>query len=492
MPQKAPPIDAQKFLSDSQKRELAGVPPPYHQVAAWLLLIRDDRGGEWEQRDVKCIECTGQRVPCIDRINPGTKRRRCECCFLGDMKCSPGYERQTSANTPGPSTEPVRKQKRKLKTENSKTPSKMPKYTPVSDSASRSSASSSSASRGSNKRVKTSQTVIDLTSDGEGRNSARSISKRRTLKTNVIARRSPIKDGDSSSAADDSEEEDGESEREPPRLQMPSRLPRVVESGRRPDGQPHGARPSSSTQKPSRPRTGPPPLMYPPRVGTLKQEGDSESSATDRTASSSTTSNKPSVRLPFYSNDHIRGLIRKARLRTRAFRIAILVDLQEGAYKETIMQKHDFSIAVATPGNARTSTWVVTVIDHDRQLARVLFDSRGGSTASSEEEREVYVRFALEKAFDAFNGLVTVEAVDCPCLKDDKGGGIVATSIAIACMRGLPKLPLCDFRIDVEEALEDHKALQNNFWSLSDSRLLGPRTRVMARICKDSGQFEWM
>lgn len=114
MPQKGPPLDAYPFLNTLQKSELANIPAPYRHVGAWLILIRDDRSGEWDERNTKCIECIGQRVPCIDRVDPGTKRRRCESCFLSDMKCSPGYELQNSAGDQATS-----KKKRKLEKETS-------------------------------------------------------------------------------------------------------------------------------------------------------------------------------------------------------------------------------------------------------------------------------------------------------------------------------------------------------------------------------------
>lgn len=114
MSPKAPPIDAEKFLDDSRKDELDQLPHPLRHVGAWLLLISGDERGEWEHRPIKCIECPGQRLPCIDRVNPGTKRRHCEGCSLGDLRCAPGYQMPGVDDTAPGSRATSQARKRKL------------------------------------------------------------------------------------------------------------------------------------------------------------------------------------------------------------------------------------------------------------------------------------------------------------------------------------------------------------------------------------------
>lgn len=157
------------------------------------------------------------------------------------------------------------------------------------------------------------------------------------------------------------------------------------------------------------------------------------------------------------------------------------------------MEPYDFTVAVATPANARTSTWMVTVVDHRRRLGRVLFDARGpgGVNDANEGERELYFKFALERAFDTFLGLMTMEAEHYPCLADVGGGSFYAATLAVACVRNLPGLPAREFVIDDDRALVEHSTLLDNVPTPPHSTTLGAALPVVARISRHDGQFQW-
>lgn len=81
-----PPLDATPFLNDEQQRELGRIPPPFRLLGAWLMVIRDDYLGQWDTRPVPCVECVGQRLPCIEKVG-SDDTFRCEGCRLNGYRC---------------------------------------------------------------------------------------------------------------------------------------------------------------------------------------------------------------------------------------------------------------------------------------------------------------------------------------------------------------------------------------------------------------------
>ncbi|EJT47147.1 hypothetical protein A1Q1_04140 [Trichosporon asahii var. asahii CBS 2479] len=485
MPQQAPPIDARPFLSSSQKRELASIPEPYRRVGAWLILIRDDRSGEWEERNTKCIECTGQRVPCIDRVDPGTKRRRCESCFLGDMKCSPGYELQNPDAEGTPATGSTRTKKRKHEKEDRDT--KVRKSVKQAQTSRRSPSTSSAGTMSS-------ESIIDLTADevrvinrvGEAKPQP---AGRETSLIRQHARDAESTFDGSDSAGEESSGSGSESEGDPPQLRMPRQRLSPEERGKQaaPPFNPPQMNRTRSIRAPPQARSA-----YPPRVGSLNMEESAANTSAGSVLPAPAASSSSSVRLRFYRNDRIKSLLYKARQTMRP-RIAVIVDMREGTFSKKKIKPYDFTIAVATPANARTSTWTVTVIDNRKRLGRVLFNASGpGDVAqANNEERELYVKFALEKAFETFSGLITLEALRYPCLKDLAGGSFYAATLAVACVRNLPSLPDRDFVINEDRALVEHSLLLDNVRNPPPSTTFGSASQVVARISRQDGQFRW-
>lgn len=84
-----PPLDATPFLNDEQQRELSRTPLPFRLLGAWLILIRDDYLGQWSTRQVPCVECVGQRLPCLDKIGSEVAAR-CEGCRFNGYRCNNG------------------------------------------------------------------------------------------------------------------------------------------------------------------------------------------------------------------------------------------------------------------------------------------------------------------------------------------------------------------------------------------------------------------
>lgn len=483
MPQQAPPIDARPFLSSSQKRELAAIPEPYRRVGAWLILIRDDSSGEWEERYTKCIECTGQRVPCIDRVDPGTKRRRCESCFLGDMKCSPGYELQNPDAEETPATSAARTKKRKHDKEDR---NPMAAKTVKQVKAFKRSPSSSSA------RTKSAGSIIDLTTNNDDRltNCVGEAQPQPARRETVLVRQQVDLTSDGSgSAAEDSSDSEGESDGEPPQLRMPRQRLSPAERGKQaaPLFIPPQTQRTQSIRAPPQARS-----VYPPRVGSLNLEESAATTSAGNVLPAPVASSSSSVRLRFYRNDRIKSLLYKAR-QTMHPRIAVMVDMREGTFSKKKMEPYDFTIAVATPANARTSTWTVAVIDNKKRLGRVLFNASGtGDVAqANNDEKKLYVKFALEKAFETFSGLMTLEALHHPCLKDLAGGSFYAATLAVACVRNLPSLPAHDFVINEDRALVEHSLLLDNVRNPPTSTTLGQASQVVARISRHDGQFRW-
>lgn len=485
MPQQAPPIDAEPFLGSSQKRELAAIPQPYRRVGAWLILIRDDPSGEWEKRNTKCIECTGQRVPCIDRIDPGTKRRRCESCFLGDMKCSPGYELQHSDAEETPAISSTRAKKRKHDKEDCN--SMVTKTVKHAQTSSRSSSSSSAC-------TKSSESIIDLTTDDVRVNNRVGEAKPKPVGREASLDRQHARNAESTfdgseSAVEECSDSEGESDGEPPQLRMPRQRLSPEERGKQ-------AAPlftSPQTQRTQSVRAPPQARsVYPPRVGSLNLEQSAATMSAGSVLPAPVASSSSSVRLRFYRNDRIKSLLYKAR-HTMLPRIAVIVDLREGTFSKKKMEPYDFTIAVATPANARTSTWTVAVIDNRKRLGRILFNASGPGDAAqaNNEERELYVKFALEKAFETFSGLISLEALHYPCLKDLAGGSFYAATLAVACVRNLPSLPDRDFVINEERALVEHSLLLDNVRNPPTSTTFGSASQVLARISRQDGQFRW-
>lgn len=201
------------------------------------------------------------------------------------------------------------------------------------------------------------------------------------------------------------------------------------------------------------------------------------------------------ARLHFYNNERIRSLLAAARRKIPSRTdLLIMVDMRDGEFDAHKWERHQYTIAVATPANARTSTWLVMMCDHRNRLARVMFNANGpaGISRSNQEERDLYVKFALERAFDVFRGRVTVEGVNYTCLEDDTGGSFYATSLAIACVRRLPGLPLHDFMLDERKALIEHSALGANLREPPMSTTLGAESQVIGRISRHDGRFQWM
>lgn len=85
-----PPLDATPFLNNEQQRELGRIPPPFRLLGAWLIVIRDDYLGQWDTRPVPCVECVGQRLPCIDKVG-SDDTSRCEGCRLNGYRCGNGH-----------------------------------------------------------------------------------------------------------------------------------------------------------------------------------------------------------------------------------------------------------------------------------------------------------------------------------------------------------------------------------------------------------------
>lgn len=490
MPPKAPPLNARPFLNDPQKAELATVPAPYQKVGAWLILIRDDHSDEWEERPTRCIECTGQGVPCIDKVNRGKKRRKCESCFPSEMKCSPGYEPDTTANDVVDLTGSTQKKRRLEKTSKSTLP-KNPKR------AERASPAASSVS----KRVKASQFLNDRTADGGRPRKTSKLWNLPARKQQAVVSPRPASlassDGITGSEDSDSGEERSDSEGEPPQLRMPRRTRSPPRAPRSMMNKQRGAhisqtRPPTPSKTPASSRESSHFSQYPPVVGSVKTKGggqdDGPVSAINSSLSTTPHASTPSARLRFYHNDRIRALLYKAR-QTMQPRIAVIVDLQERAFSKSTMSQYDFTVSVSTPTCAGTSTWLVTVIDHENRRGRVLFNANGPGGYASQAEKDAYVRFILEKAFDTFRGVATMEGVNYPCLEDVAGGSFYATTLAVACVRNLPALPLRDIVIDDEKATVEHSTLLDNVPMPPMSTALGPSSPVVGRISRHDGRL---
>lgn len=112
MPPRPPPIDATPHLDERQQEELSSIAMPLRLLGAWLLLIRDDRLGGWEQRLLPCPECVDHRLPCVDPANVEA-RTRCEGCYLNDLACGQGRTSSELDAGRRPPADPLNK-KRKL------------------------------------------------------------------------------------------------------------------------------------------------------------------------------------------------------------------------------------------------------------------------------------------------------------------------------------------------------------------------------------------
>ncbi|EJT47148.1 hypothetical protein A1Q2_02062 [Trichosporon asahii var. asahii CBS 8904] len=108
-----PPLDATPFLNDEQQRELGRTPLPFRLLGAWLILIRDDYLGQWSTRQVPCVECVGQRLPCIDKVGSEVAAR-CEGCRFNGYRCSNGDAVAVDAEDRPALAERISTKKRKL------------------------------------------------------------------------------------------------------------------------------------------------------------------------------------------------------------------------------------------------------------------------------------------------------------------------------------------------------------------------------------------
>lgn len=407
MPPIAPPIDAELFLNSQQKSDLERIPAPFRPVGAWLILLRDDRRGEWDQRRPKCVECTGQQIPCLDRVNPSAKRSRCEGCCLGDMRCAPGYEPPAQNDAPLIPMEFAQTGKRTYDEEGySSTTRKILKLAEGSVAATASSESSVPPAYTSSNESTPFAAVRDTLPSSLGGSPSKAESDRTTLVT----------------------ETDGKNEK---MAKATTSLERV------------------------------------------------------QVMSSSTS-------YPQYPFGRVRWLIGQVRKNVHISHLLIRIDLRDGEFDNRMWNDHDFTVAVTSPKRARASTWLVSVVDHKNRLARVMFNANGQTKtgSSGDGEGELFVRSALRTAFDAFMGRVTVEGINCPRLVEGAAGNFYATSLAIACVRSLPEIPVHDFIIEDAKALQEHAALLDDAPNPPSAASLGAISQVVARISRHDGRFQ--
>lgn len=108
-----PPLDATPFLNDKQQRELSCTPPQFRLLGAWLIVLRDDYLGQWSTRPVPCVECVGQRLPCLDKAGRESSAR-CEGCRLNGYSCGNGDNHDHEADESRPLSDRISSKKRKL------------------------------------------------------------------------------------------------------------------------------------------------------------------------------------------------------------------------------------------------------------------------------------------------------------------------------------------------------------------------------------------
>lgn len=195
---------------------------------------------------------------------------------------------------------------------------------------------------------------------------------------------------------------------------------------------------------------------------------------------------------PLYTYARIRWLLGQARRGVQT-RLLIRVDLRDGEFDTLKWERHDFTVVVTSPSSARASTWLVSLVDHKMRLARVFFSANGTVELSrnGRAEKELFVEATLRTAFDSFMGRVSVEGFAQPRLEEGPAGNFHATSLAIACVRALPDVPVRDFIIDDEKALQEHSALLEADPNPPTSVTLGPASQVVARVSRLDGRFSW-